>query len=86
MAQLFFPLRIGMIKSRFHFLNIKTWHFHDSWIFEALEARIYSFIIPKCFKPSKQIWEHLGQHIIFANMDIKNSKLVRRSMHHVFFF
>ena len=61
-ALLIFPLRIGIIKSRFHYVRHQNLIFHDFLIFEVLEPRIYGLYYAKILqKILESIWEHPGK-------------------------
>ena len=55
-------------------LNIKTWHVHDLWISEALEARIYSFYFTKMLPKIQEKYGNILENIMVVNMYIKKNK------------
>ena len=52
-------LQIGPMKSGFRYLKTEISKYHDFWIFEPVEPRIYPFCYSKTLKPIiKNLWGH----------------------------
>ena len=68
--------------SFFRHLNLTCWWFLD---FQSLGSP-YSFILlyQNAKKNTRNLWGHLGNILLFVNMDIKSFETDQRSMYHVF--
>ena len=66
------------------FEKTKISNFHDFWIFEPVEPRIYSFYYTKILQTNRENMGTSWKHIIFGNLRIKTIENVRTCVYLTF--
>ena len=77
--------RLAQKDPDFIILNIAISKFHDFWIFEPVEPRIYSFYYTKNAAKNTRKYRGILEHIIFVNLGINHFELFE-SLRTVFLF